>query len=421
MAREINRLKQKEVENAKEPGLYPDGHGLYLRVTPTLTKNWVYRFSLVGQTLSKNGKQVSCDIGLGTLQDVSLVEARDKANLYRKMVRQGIDPRRVRKEAEQEKRLTESKTIIFSECSRLYIEAHKPGWRNQKHAAQWESTLKTYCVAINQLPVQDIDTGLALKVLEPIWTKLPETASRVRSRIESVLNWATARGYRKGDNPARWRGHLDKLLPRMSKKDRVKHHRALPYSKVYDFIEAVRKQEGIAARCAEFTILCAARTNESIAAKPEEFDLDKAAWVIPASRMKAKRDHKVPLCPRALEIAKEAIADAEKNGSAYLFPGKKGKHLSNGGMLALLDRMEWRGKTTMHGFRSSFRDWAAEMTSVPFGVAEAALAHVVGDATQQAYLRADLYEKRKKLMADWQKFITTPPAKGKVVNLRKAS
>lgn len=409
---QLNKLKHKQIENAREPGLYNDGGGLYLRVTPTRTKNWVFRFTKAGKL---------ADMGLGSLDGVSLARAREEARQARDLVKEGKDPREVRKAVRIAQRLEEAKAISFAECSRLYIEAHKAGWKNAKHARQWTNTLATYCGPINDQPAPKVDTGLVLRCLEPIWSKKPETASRVRSRIEAVLDWARVRGYRTGDNPARWRGHLDKLLPRLSKKQRVKHHRALPYARIHDFVTDLRKQEGNAAKCAELTLLCVARTNESTAAKPAEFDTDKALWIVPKERMgKTKREHRVPLSPRALEIVKEAIRDATKAGREYLFPGDKPRsHLSNGAMLALLDRMEWRDRTTIHGLRSSFRDWAAECTAVPFEVVEMALAHTVGNEAAQAYLRADLFEKRRRLLRDWEKFCSTAPAKGKVVTIRK--
>lgn len=389
MKRQLQRLSAKQVEQIKRAGYWPDGAGLYMQCTATRAKSWIFRYS-------RNGK--TREMGLGSVLVVGLADARRKAADARKLLSEGIDPLDAKKTKKQEQALNKAKTITFDKCAEAYIKAHAPKWKNAKHASQWTSTIKTYCGVIGSLPVQDVDTALVLKVLEPIWNEKTETASRLRSRIEQVLDYATVRGYRSGDNPARWRGHLAKLLPAIQKRLRVKHHPALPYHNINTFIEALRKQEGTAARALEFTILCASRTSEVLGAQPDEFDLKKALWTIPKERMKSGREHRVPLSARAVEIVR-----AQPDG-AYVFPGMgDGQPLSNAAMLALLKRMGRKDITT-HGFRSSFRDWSAECTGYAREVCEMALAHTIGDKAEAAYRRGDLFEKRRRLMADWAKY-----------------
>jgi integrase len=298
--------------------------------------------------------------------------------------------------------------ITFKQCAERFIEAHRASWSNAKHAAQWSSTLATYAhPIIGNLPVGDIGgngnghaTDLIMKVLEPIWYSKTETASRVRSRIEAVLDWAKARGYRAGENPARWKGHLDKLLPARTKIAPVKHHAALPYADLPAFMRRLRQQAGTAARALEFTILTAGRTNEIIGAKKSEIDRAARMWTVPAKRMKGRREHRVPLCDGAL-----AIIDAAPAGE-YLFPGAANprKPLPYMTMMALLDRMGIRGQITTHGFRSTFRDWGGETTDYPSEMLELAIAHQINSKTEAAYRRGSMLAKRHKLMADWQAF-----------------
>jgi hypothetical protein len=266
MGRAIHKLSAKEVENERRTGYHADGGGLYLQVSRSGTKSWIFRYKLAGITLSNSGKTTAREMGLGPLHTVPLAEARRKASQCRRFVIERIDPLEARKAGQAREALSKERSPTFSDCTVAYIKAHRASWKNAKHAAQWENTLATYCEPVfGSTSVRDVDTGLILKALEPIWNEKRETASRVRGRAEKVLDWAKVRGYRSGDNPARWRGHLDQLLPRIRKKHRVRHHPALPFAEVSEFMHNVRAQRGVAARALEFTILCAARTNEVIA------------------------------------------------------------------------------------------------------------------------------------------------------------
>jgi len=406
MARELNRLSPRTIATKTKSGYYADGGGLYLQISATGSKSWIFRYTL-------NGK--SREMGLGSLMVVNPTEARQKAQEARGNLLVKVDPIEARNSAQNRLADERARQMTFAECAAAYIKGHGSKWKNEKHKSQWENTLETYCGPVfGNLPVNTVDTALVAKVLDPIWSTKHETATRVRSRIENVLAWATVRGYRDGDNPARWRGHLKQLLPVIKKTHRVKHHAALPYVDLNPFITEVKAQVGIAARALEFTILTAARTNEVIAATSDEFDLNKDLWTIPAQRMKAQRAHRVPLSPRALEIIKEML----KIKGSYVFQGlNEDSHLSNMAMLSLLKRME---KTfTVHGFRSTFRDWAAECTSYPREVCEIALAHSVGDKVEAAYRRGDLFEKRRKLMADWAKYCNAPKSSGNVIAIKR--
>ena len=412
----ICKLTALKVEKAKEAGMYGDGGGLYLRVTEDGAKSWVYRFMLNGRPRW---------MGLGPLALYGLQEARGRAMDARRLRHEGVDPIDTRRAARLRQRLEAAKAVTFKQCAEKYIAAHRAGWRNTKHAAQWETTLATYAYpAVGALPVQSIDTGLVCKVLEPIWTAKPETAGRVRGRIEAILDWAKARDYRTGENPARWRGHLDKLLPARSKVAKVEHHAALAYSELSGFITALRSQEGVAARALEFAILTAARTGETIGAKWSEMNLADRIWTIPAERMKAGKEHRVPLCARSLAILSEMgalLPDGADAADQFAFPGgKAGKPLSNMAFLMLLRRMG-RDDLTAHGFRSSFRDWASERTGFPAEVAEMALAHAVGDKVEAAYRRGDLFEKRRKLMEAWGEFCNKSTSSGNVTPLRASA
>jgi integrase len=410
--RTTGRLTALKVEKARKRGMYADGGGLYLRITEDGTKNWVYRFMLAGRPRW---------MGLGPLALYSLQEARAKALEARKLRHEGIDPIDTRRARRARARLDAAKAITFKECAASYIKAHRAGWRNGKHAAQWEATLATYAEpTIGALPVQAIDTALIMKVLEPIWTEKPETASRLRGRVEAILDLAKVRGWRDGENPARWRGHLDKLLPAPAKVRRVEHHAALPYADLPGFLTRLREQEGTAARALEFAILTAARTGEVLGARWSEIDLAGKVWTVPGERMKAGKEHRVPLSERALAIL-ETLRPADDNGDAFVFAGgKPDQPLSNMAFLMLLRRMKC-DDLTAHGFRSTFRDWAAERTNFPSPVVEMALAHTVGDKVEAAYRRSDLFERRRRLMQQWAMFCTSPADEtaNKVMPLRR--
>jgi integrase len=409
VARATGRLTGLKVEKAKAPGMYPDGGGLYLRVTNSGTKNWVLRYMLHHKPRW---------MGLGPFPLYSLAEARARVLDARRKRHEGIDPIDARRADRARQRLDAAKAITFGEVAEIYIASHKAGWRNAKHAAQWQSTLKAHAAPIMTLPVQAVDTALVLKVLEPIWTTRPETASRLRGRLESVLDFAKAREFRDGENPARWRGHLAKLLPARSRVRAVKHHAALPYPDLPNFMARLREQEGIAPRALEFLILTAARTGEIIGARWKEIDLLDKTWTVPAGRMKAHREHRVPLSPRVLAILTEMqTAQNGDHTDAFVFPGRKpGAPLSNMAFLMLLRRMG-RDDLTAHGFRATFKTWSSERTSFQNEIAEAALAHVIGDKVEQAYRRGDLFEKRRRLMQQWAVFCTTAPAQERLGNV----
>lgn len=389
----IERLSAIKVRRTTAPGYYCDGGGLYLQVHGG-SRSWVYRYMIAGRTR---------EMGLGPLHSVSLAEARIKAAAARKLKTDGVDPLEARRSEGERKRLAEAeaaaKRVTFKDAADRYIKAHSAGWKNAKHAAQWPSSLETYAYPVfGEVAVDLIDTGVVLKALEPIWLVKPETASRVRGRIESVLDWARVRGYRQGENPARWRGHLDHLLPARSRVRKVEHHAALPFAEVGAFMRVLRAQEGAAARALELTILTAARTSEVLGAAWREIDLEAKVWTVPAERMKARREHRVPLCPEAVKLleAQRKLATSE-----LVFPGAKADApMSNMAMLMLLRRMK-RGDLTAHEFRSTFRDWAAELTTYPNEVVEMALAHTIGNNVEAAYRRGDLFERRRQLMADW--------------------
>lgn len=391
--RAVNKLTSLKVASLSKRGLYADGLGLYLQVAEGGTKSWLFRFMRDGRARK---------MGLGPVHTVTLAMARDKATEARRKLLDDIDPIEMRKEARQTARLEAATALSFKECAERYIAAHRSGWKNEKHAAQWAATLDAYAYpCFGDLAVASIDVGLVLKALEPIWNVKPETASRVRGRIESVLDWATARKYRAGDNPARWRGHLDHLLPARKDIAKVRHHPALPYAEAGSFMRQVEALEGVSPRALEFAILTAARTGEVVGARWPEIDLEAKMWTIPGERMKAGKEHRVPLSDRAVEILKSLPREKTPQ---YVFIGDKpGRALSNMALLMTLRRIG-RTDLTTHGFRSTFRDWAAEQTAYPNEMLEMALAHTVSDKTEAAYRRGDMVEKRRRLMQDWAAF-----------------
>jgi integrase len=384
-------LNARQVAALATPGFHSASRNLYVQVSRTGTKSWVFRYAYHG---------VKHDMGLGSLELVTLAEARDKALLCRKMLLDGIDPLEERRSKRTQALLSTAGKITFRTCAERYIKAHAAGWRNGKHRVQWENTLSTYAYPIiGDVPVASVDHGMVLRIIEPLWAAKTETASRLRGRLESILDWATARRYRTGENPARWRGHLDKLLPPKSKVAPTNHHKALPYTDLPTFMAELRNQASVAARCLEITILTATRTSEARGARWSEIDLQARAWTIPAERIKAGKPHLVPLSDRAVEL----LATMPRSGDLVFENGHAGKPIGVMGMSVVLQRMNCGG--TVHGFRSSFRDWAAEQTNHQNHVIEMALAHTIGDKVEAAYRRSDLLHKRRELMDDWARFI----------------
>jgi len=424
MGRSIEQLTAIGVEKlARQAGLHSDGGNLFLRVSPTGAASWCFRYMLGSHTnagLTKNGKRARHEMGLGKYPEITLAKARELAADARRLKAEGKDPIAERNAARQKALLEAAKAITFKQCTETYIAGHRAAWRNAKHARQWKATLATYVLPlIGDLPVQAVDVGLVLRILEPLWTTKPETAARIRGRIETVLDWAKAREYRQGENPARWRGHLDKLLPAHSKVRRVKHHAALPFDQISAFMATLRAENGTAARALEFAILTAARTGEVIGAKWSEISLADKTWTIPAERMKAGKAHRVPLSARAVEILEALRPSDSTAGYVFTSPGTNSA-LSNMAMLALLKRMG-RTDLTTHGFRSTFRDWAAERTNFPNHVVEMALAHALSDKVEAAYRRGELFEKRRALMDQWATTCVLPAIEAKVVPMAKAS
>lgn len=394
MARTVNRLTALQVSRATKAGDIHDGGGLYLQVSKSGAKSWIFRYW--SPQLRKTR-----DMGLGSLSTISLAQAREEAARNRVLLRQhGVDPIEARDARRRQAALDVAKNITFKDAATRFIANKRAGWSNPKHAGQWTATLETYAYpVIGQLSVQSIDTGLVSRVLEPIWSTKSETASRVRGRIEAILDWAKAMGLRDGENPARWRGHLENVLPEKRKVSAVRHHKALPYTALPAFMAELRIRPDSSARALEFTVLTAARTNETIGAVRDEFDLVQKVWSRSAERMKAKKAHRVPLSVRAVEIV-----ESMKHNHAYVFPGAFiDRPLSNMAMLELLRGMLGQGHT-VHGFRSTFKDWCAEQTDYPNETSEIALAHTVSDKVEAAYRRGDMFEKRRAMMDDWARY-----------------
>ena len=400
------------VNRASKPGYYSDGAGLYLQVSATGSKSWIFRYV--------RGKKES-QMGLGPLHTVTLAKAREKARDCRAMLLDGQDPLEQRRSAQASAAVERTKAVTFDECASAYISAHRSGWKNAKTAPQWESSLAAYASPIiGPLPVGSVDTALVVKVLQPIWSEKTITATRVRARIESILDWATVSKFRTGENPARWRGHLDHLLANPDKVTKVAHHPALPWQEIGAFLVDLRLRKGSSARALEFTILTAARSGEARGARWDEIDMHSAIWTVPAERMKAGREHRVPLSAAAI-----ALLEALPKVGDYLFPGQSqgdgdGSTISNVSMNAVLKRMG-RSDITVHGFRSTFRDWCAESVgnSFPREVCEHALAHSLPDKVEAAYRRGDLIEKRKVLMQVWADYCSKLPRVAGVESIRR--
>jgi integrase len=405
MARIIEKLSPLAVNKATKPGYFGDGAGLWLQVSPTGSKSWIFRFTI-------SGKQR--EMGLGALHTVTLSEARARAKECRLLMLDGKDPLDTRKATRLAEALERAKMMTFDQCAAAYIAAHRSGWKNAKHANQWENTIATYASPVfGSMPVAAVDTSLVVKVLSPMWQIKTETATRLRGRIESILGWATTSEFRAGDNPARWRGHLENLLAPPNKTAKVVHHPALPWQEMGEFMAALRQREGTAARAVEFAILTATRSGEVRGATWAE--IDAGLWVIPGERMKMGKEHRVPLSKVAL-----ALLERLPRTGDLLFPGAtRGKGLSDMSLTAVLRRME-RHDITVHGFRSTFRDWCAESVanSFPREVCEHALAHSLPDKIEAAYRRGDLIEKRTLLMRAWADYCGVIPQAATVTPIR---
>ena len=403
----INRLTALQVQKLSKPGYHADGAGLHLCVKATGGKSWIFRYRYGGKER---------EMGLGALHTVTLAEAREKALAQRKLLLDGVDPLAAKQASEVQRKLAEASVITFDTAATSYIASHRAGWKNEKHAEQWTNTLTTYASPVfGSLPVADITTPLVLRVLEPIWTTKTETASRVRGRVEKILDWCKTQGYRTGDNPAAWRGHLENLLSAPQKTKKVEHHPALPWREIGAFMQALRTMPGAAALATEFIILTNCRTSEAIEARWSEIDTVEKRWTIPAARMKAAKEHTIPLSDAALAVLQRLKAETKEG--EFVFPGgKKNTPLSNMACLALLKRMG-RSDLTVHGFRSSFRDWAGEATAHPREVIEHAMSHQLKDKAEAAYQRGSLLERRRVLMADWANYCAQPAATGVVVAL----
>ncbi len=406
MPRAAIELRPLEVQRLTKPGLYAVGvvPGLYLQVLPTGARTWILRAMVAGRRR---------DMGLGGYPAVTLAQARDLARAAREKVKAGIDPIEECRAARSAQAAARAADLTFEQCALKYIEANKAAWKNDKHTQQWGNTLAQHAFPImGKLLVRDVALSHILAVLEPLWQTKTETASRLRGRIESVLDWATARKYRSGENPARWRGHLDKLLPKPSKVSKVEHHTALPIDDVSAFLCKLRQQEGMGARALEFTILTACRSGEVRGAMWAEIDTVTKTWTIPAERMKAGKEHRVPISDAALALLN---ALPKMAGTDVVFPGSKGQPLSDMTLTAVLRRMEV--PATTHGFRSTFRDWAGERTAHPREVIEHALAHQLKDKAEAAYQRGSLFDKRRRLMADWAAFLSSSGHQADVVSI----
>ena len=396
MARKINRLSARTVATLTEYGRHADGGGLYLSISPNGGRRWVFLFRWHGKPT---------EIGLGSARAVTLARARELASQARAKLAEGMNPKEARRSFEG---------ATFGECADRVVEAMRPSWRNAKHAAQWVMTLRDYAAPLRRLPVDKISTDDVLSVLKPLWNTKPETAYRLRGRIERVLDAAKAQGLRGGENPARWRGHLDQLLP---KRQRLTHghHPAMNYADVSAFIAEVQSCRGTAAFALELAILTAARSCEVLGARWDEFDLDRAIWTVPGARMKSGREHRVPLSKRALKIL---TSMRESRNGDFVFLGERpGSHLSATALQYVFRRVH-SDRATIHGFRSTFRDWSAECTNFTNEVCEAALAHVIENKTEAAYRRGDLFDKRRKLMEAWAMYCAGPEA-GRIISFRR--
>ena len=408
MPKKASPLTPLAVSRLKAPGLHSVGtvDGLALQVTPTGARSWVLRMLVAGKRR---------EMGLGSYPSVTLAGAHEAARVARSKVREGTDPIGERKALQSALLAARAGEKTFADCASAYIAAHESGWKNRKHAAQWRSTLEQYArPLIGNMLVRDVSKEHVLAVLQPIWADKTETATRLRARIEKVLDYATSSGYRDGLNPARWKGHLENLLAKPGKIAKVKHHRALPYSQVGEFMLALRAQDGIGARALEFAILTAARSGEVRGSTWHELDFEAAVWTIPATRMKAGKEHRVPLSNAAVKVLRAVPRIA---GIDYVFASPRAGQLSDMTLSAVMRRMKI--DAVPHGFRSTFRDWAAEQTNYPREAAEMALAHTIGDKVEAAYRRGDLFERRALMMRDWAQFCGRTAAPAKVIPIKR--
>jgi len=402
----INKLTGADLRRST-PGRYGDGGGLWLQVTAgadgkTVNRSWLFRWVSHGRERWA---------GLGSLHTISLVEARERARQYRQQILDGIDPIAAREARRALEEAATKRLITFDQAAAAFIASKRAEWRSRRHAAEWPSSLHRYASpVIGKLPVDAIDTALVMKVLQPIWGRIPETASRLRGRIEAILDWATVSEYRSGDNPARWGGHLEHLLSAPSKRTKVSLA-ALPYDEVPAFMAQLRAEPGVAARALELAILTAARSGEARGATWSEIDLQRAEWIVPAGRMKGGREHRVPLSPRALEI----LHNLPRQSDLVFAPGRNGAVMSDTTLRRNVLCKLGHGDVTVHGFRATFRTWAAERTNFAREVAEQSLAHTVGTAVERAYKRTDLFDQRRRLMEMWSDFCSRPVPTGATI------
>jgi len=398
----MSKLTALQIKNATRHGMLHDGGGLYLQISKTGSKSWIYRYF---------SDVKSYDHGLGSYKVLTLAEARDAALHCRKLRAQGIDPIREKKRQRIAARLEAAKSISFKTCVEHYLEAHASAWKSNRHTWKWGRSLELYAYPVlGDLPVGEIDIDLVFRVIDPIWRTKNDTASRVRGRIETILDWARVRGYSEGDNPARWRGNLSHLLPPRDKVAQKQHMNALPYADMPSFWQALTERSTTAAAMLRFTILTATRTGDTRFAVWDEIDIERAIWIIPSERMKAGKEHRIPLSPPAIQILHEQMKQrlsGKQHAADFIFPGpKKRSPHSENAMLSVLDQMGYKKIITVHGFRSTFKVWASEQTDYPNEVSEMALAHTQGNKVQEAYKRTDLLGKRVPLMAEWGNFCT---------------
>src|SRR5262245_18976765 len=403
VARTLNRLSVKFVESKRhKPGMYADGGGLYLRVAEGGSKQWIFRYAAYDPSHKRSYRLR--DMSIAPCHTIDLAKAREKARQARELRLEGIDPIAHKRAQRAAAEAASAKAMTFRQCAEEFMKDNSAKWSNAKHREQWETTLVSYVYpAFGNQPVGAIDTPLVLKALKPLWERVPETASRVRGRIENVLGWATVHHYRTGDNPARWKGHLEHALPARSEVVKVKHLAALPYSQAGSFMAKIRQDTRIGARCLEFIVLTAARVGEANVADWNEIDFTERVWIVPAERMKVDREHRIPLSDSALAVLEEMRAIRI---SDYIFPGKRAGRPVGANTVLRIAKETAGVDITTHGLRSTFRDWAAERTSFPREVAEMALAHTIPNAVEAAYRRGDLFDQRRRLMDAWAEFCT---------------